>query len=88
MTRLSAYTAAMSVCDPSLEGHASRVGAPRRGVARRLGWTEERLEKLRLGAALHDVGKVNVRADVLAKPGKLDEVELAEVARIRSRAPG
>ena len=37
------------------------------------------LEELRLGAALHDVGKVNVRADVLAKPGQLDEVELAEV---------
>ena len=26
VTRLSIFTAAMSVCDPSLEGHASRVG--------------------------------------------------------------
>ena len=48
-------------------------------VARRLGWRRSRLEELRLGAALHDVGKVNVRADVLGKPGQLDEVELAEV---------
>ena len=34
---------------------------------------------LRLGAALHDVGKVNVRPDVLTKPGRLDDSELAEV---------
>ena len=69
----------MNVCDPSLEGHASRVGAHAEAVARRLGWTEEQLAELRLGAALHDVGKVNVRPGVLSKPGRLDDAELAEV---------
>jgi HD-GYP domain-containing protein (c-di-GMP phosphodiesterase class II) len=79
VTRLSIFTAAMTVCDPALEGHASRVGAHADVVARRLGWTDAALEELRLGAALHDVGKVNVRIDVLSKPGRLDEDELAEV---------
>ena len=79
MTRLSLYTAAMSVCDPSLEGHASRVGSHAEAVARRLGWSEEKLEELHLGAMLHDIGKVNVRPEVLGKPGRLDEAELAEV---------
>ena len=79
MTRLSIFTAAMGVCDPSLEGHASRVGVHAEVVARRLGWTDTALEELRLGAALHDVGKVNVRPDVLSKPGQLDPDELAEV---------
>ncbi len=79
MTRLSIFTAAMGVCDPSLEGHASRVGVHAEVVARRLGWTDTALEELRLGAALHDVGKVNVRPDVLSKPGLLDDDELAEV---------
>lgn len=79
VSRLSIFTAAMSVCDPSLEGHASRVGAHAEAVARRLGWTGEALDDLRLGAALHDVGKVNVRPGVLSKPGRLDEHELAEV---------
>jgi HD-GYP domain-containing protein (c-di-GMP phosphodiesterase class II) len=69
----------MRVCDPSLEGHASRVGANAEAVARRLGWADVKLEELRLGAALHDVGKVTVRPEVLAKPGSLDERELAEV---------
>jgi HD-GYP domain-containing protein (c-di-GMP phosphodiesterase class II) len=79
VTRLSIFTAAMTVCDPSLEGHASRVGVHAEALARRLGWTDTALEELRLGAALHDVGKVNVRPDVLNKPGRLDDDELAEV---------
>jgi HD-GYP domain-containing protein (c-di-GMP phosphodiesterase class II) len=48
-------------------------------VARRLGWADTALDDLRLGAALHDIGKVNVRPDLLYKPGSLDEAELAEV---------
>ena len=69
----------MDVCDPALASHAARVGANAEAVARRLGWDDERLEELRLGAALHDVGKVNVRPEVLGKTGLLDEGELAEI---------
>jgi HD-GYP domain-containing protein (c-di-GMP phosphodiesterase class II) len=69
----------MDVCDPALASHAARVGANAEAVARRLGWGDERIEGLRLGAALHDVGKVNVRPEVLGKTGLLDERELAEI---------
>jgi HD-GYP domain-containing protein (c-di-GMP phosphodiesterase class II) len=79
VSRFSVFTAAMSVYDPSLEGHAARVGAHAEAIARRLGWDEGALVDLRLGAALHDVGKVNVRPGILGKPGRLDETELAEV---------
>ena len=77
--RLAVFTAAMGACDPSLHGHASRVGAHAEAVALRLGWSAERIAELRLGASLHDVGKVNVRPEVLSKPGRLDDAELAEV---------
>jgi putative two-component system response regulator len=69
----------MGVCDPNLAGHAARVGAHAEAIARRLGWTEDVLAGLRVGAAFHDVGKVNLRPGVLAKPGRLDEAELAEI---------
>jgi two-component system cell cycle response regulator len=69
----------MEYCDPALGEHAARVAANAEAVATRLGWDPERLEALRLGAALHDVGKVSVRPEVLAKPGRLDEDELAEI---------
>jgi HD-GYP domain-containing protein (c-di-GMP phosphodiesterase class II) len=69
----------MDVCDPDLGAHAARVGANAEAVARRLSWDADRIEALRLGAALHDVGKVNVRAEVLSKPGRLDADELAQI---------
>lgn len=69
----------MSVCDPALGGHASRVGAHAELIARRLGWDDERIDDLRLGAALHDVGKVSIRPEVLQKPGALDDAEIAHV---------
>jgi HD-GYP domain-containing protein (c-di-GMP phosphodiesterase class II) len=79
VVRLAAYATAMEVCDPALGAHAARVAVNAEVVAVRLGWDEERLESLRLGAALHDVGKVNVRPEVLTKAGRLDERELAEI---------
>jgi HD-GYP domain-containing protein (c-di-GMP phosphodiesterase class II) len=79
VSQFAAFAAAMGVCDPNLENHAARVGAHAEAIALRLGWTEAVLAELRLGAALHDVGKVNIRPGVLAKPGRLDEAELAEI---------
>jgi HD-GYP domain-containing protein (c-di-GMP phosphodiesterase class II) len=79
VVRLATYATAMEVCDPALGAHAVRVSANAEAVAVRLGWGERRLDALRLGAALHDVGKVNVRRDVLAKPGRLDDGELEEI---------
>jgi HD-GYP domain-containing protein (c-di-GMP phosphodiesterase class II) len=79
VVRIAAYATAMEVCDPALGAHAARVAANAEAVALRLGWNEERLEALRLGAALHDVGKVSVRQEVLTKPGSLDDDELAEI---------
>jgi HD-GYP domain-containing protein (c-di-GMP phosphodiesterase class II) len=79
MVRLAAYATAMEVCDPALGAHASRVSANAEAIAVRLGWGERRLDALRLGAALHDLGKVNVRRELLAKPGRLDDGELEEI---------
>ena len=79
MRPLAPFVAAMRACDPSLEGHAARVGAHAEAIARHLEWPEDRLGALRLGAALHDVGKVKVSPEVLQKPGRLDPAEVAEI---------
>lgn len=95
---VAAFTVAMGVCDPLLEGHATRAGAHAEAIARRLGWDDAALAGLRIGASLHDVGKVNVRHAVLTKPSRLDDAELAEIrahpvegawliAGVRSLAP-
>jgi HD-GYP domain-containing protein (c-di-GMP phosphodiesterase class II) len=79
MSRLETYEAAMAVCDPDLRDHAARVSAHAAAVARRLGWEDEQIEVLRLGAALHDVGKINVRPGLLDKPGRLEPGELEAI---------
>jgi HD-GYP domain-containing protein (c-di-GMP phosphodiesterase class II) len=79
VTQLPTFVAFMRVCDPTLGDHAERVSGHAEAVARRLGWPPERIEELRVGAVLHDLGKVNVPARVLAKPARLDPEELAHV---------
>ncbi|HVM18098.1 MAG TPA: HD-GYP domain-containing protein [Gaiellaceae bacterium] len=75
---LALLTRAIDSRDPYTRGHSLRVTALAEGVARRLGWAEERLVALRLGGALHDVGKLSLAPGVLEKPGPLtpEEVEL------------
>jgi HD-GYP domain-containing protein (c-di-GMP phosphodiesterase class II) len=79
VTPLATFAAVMRLCDPDLGEHAERVARHAEAVARRLGWSDERIRELQLGAALHDVGKVNVPATVLTKPAALDADELAHV---------
>jgi HD-GYP domain-containing protein (c-di-GMP phosphodiesterase class II) len=79
MNQLETYEAAMAVCDPSLTGHVERVSRHAEAVVRRLGWTDDEVETLRLGAALHDVGKINIRPGLLDKPGRLEAGELETI---------
>jgi HD-GYP domain-containing protein (c-di-GMP phosphodiesterase class II) len=50
-------------------------------VARELGWTHDRVERVRLAGVLHDVGKLGVPDAILFKPGPLDDDEWSEMRR-------
>jgi putative nucleotidyltransferase with HDIG domain len=75
------FSRAVESRDPYSSGHAARVMVIAEVVAAQLGLDEEQTEAVRMGAALHDIGKVAVSQGVLAKPGPLSEDELAEVRR-------
>ncbi len=81
MSTLLALSQAIEARDPLSSGHAHRVGVMAEVVAARLGWDEEDIEVLRLGAALHDIGKLAVPERILRKPGPLDDDELADMRR-------
>ena len=77
MPLLDTLTRALDAQDPDATGHASRVSALAEIVARRLGWRE--LDSLRLGGALHDLGKLAVPQRVLMKRTALTPAELARI---------
>lgn len=76
---LAALTQAIEARDPYTRGHAARVTALGYAVAHRLGWSEEQLVALRIGGALHDVGKLSVPLDILRKAGPLTRSERVEI---------
>ena len=76
---LATFSAALDARDPYLRGHSARVTSIAESLARRLGWRAERIDALRLGGSLHDVGKIAVNESVLCKPGPLTDEELAEI---------
>jgi HD-GYP domain-containing protein (c-di-GMP phosphodiesterase class II) len=78
---LATFSAALEARDPYLRGHSARVTSFAEGLARLLGWRGERLDLLRLGGSLHDVGKIAVDSTVLRKPGPLTEKELTQIRR-------
>lgn len=63
--------------DPYTAGHQQRVAAISILIAQELQWDKERVEGLRLGALIHDIGKIAVPIEILSKPGKLMEPEFA-----------
>lgn len=79
MSTLLAFSRAVEARDPWSSGHAARVAALAEVVAARLGLDEDEVESLRVGAALHDIGKLAVSQDVLGKRGPLTEEEAEEV---------
>ena len=54
-------------------------------IARELGWNEARLESLRIAAVLHDLGKIVMPAEILAKPGRLSDRNAAHPPARRRR---
>jgi putative nucleotidyltransferase with HDIG domain len=57
--------------DPYTAGHQQRVSEIAVLIARELGWDEKRIEGVKLGALVHDIGKLAVPIEILSKPGKL-----------------
>ena len=62
-------------------GHCERVARCAVAVAEALGMDEDAQTTVRVGAYLHDVGKVRVPHEVLSKPGKLTPEELEVVQK-------
>jgi putative two-component system response regulator len=70
---------ALEAKDAYTSGHSSRVSRYAMKTAVQLGYTGERLEHVRLGGELHDIGKIGTREDILNKPGPLSPEEFQHI---------
>ena len=82
---IAALVRTVEVRDPYTGGHQRRVGELAAAMALRMELGEERAEGLRVAGLLHDVGMVNIPAEILAKPGRLTTIEL-ELVKGHARA--
>ena len=76
---VAALASALAQRDPLVAAHSARVTLLAGRLASWLGWDEVRLARLRIGAPLHDIGKVMLSQAILSKPGPLAPNELAEI---------
>jgi putative nucleotidyltransferase with HDIG domain len=67
--------AAIDEKDPYTRGHSGRVAKYSMLIGQELGLSTAELDKLRIAALLHDVGKIGVEDRVLKKPGSLTPEE-------------
>ncbi|MTD33574.1 hypothetical protein GKE73_12560 [Paludibacterium sp. dN 18-1] len=45
-------------------------------IGQEMGWTEERCKMLAMVGLVHDIGKIAVPAEILAKPTRLNTTEM------------
>ncbi len=74
---IRALAAALDARDPYTAGHSERVSVLSVAIARSLDLSDDEVEVLRLGALLHDIGKIGVPDEILRKPTGLTEAEFA-----------
>jgi putative nucleotidyltransferase with HDIG domain len=78
---IRALAAALDARDPYTAGHSERVSALSVLIARQLRLSEAEVDIIRLGALLHDIGKIGVADHILRKPGPLSADEFEQIRR-------
>src|SRR5215470_7738396 len=67
--------AAIDGKDPYTRGHSERVSRFSMAIAQRLDLPDDEIEKIRISALLHDVGKIAIDDNILKKPSALTDEE-------------
>lgn len=75
MEMVTSLAGAIDAKDPYTKGHSTSVSRYAEALARAVNLPEHEVERIKIGALLHDVGKIGIPESVLKKPGKLDDEE-------------
>ena len=72
-----AITTTIEKRDPYTSGHQQRVADLSRNIAREVGLSDDEIEGIYIAAAIHDLGKISLPAEILSKPVKLSDIEVS-----------
>lgn len=75
MELANSLAGAIDAKDPYTKGHSTSVSRYSEALARAINLPEDEVQKIKLGALLHDVGKIGIPENVLKKPDKLSDEE-------------
>ena len=76
---IQAMARAVELRDPYTAGHQHRVANIAVVIAIEMDIPKDKIEGLRMGGMIHDLGKISVPAEILSKPGGLTDIEFALV---------
>ena len=74
---IEAMSKTMEWRDPYTAGHQKKVALLSQAIARKLGWSDKQIKGLYLAALVHDMGKIATPSEILTKPSKLSDAEMA-----------
>lgn len=63
--------------DPYTSGHQQRVADLAKAIAEELALPESQIESIYMAAAIHDIGKISLPAEILVKPIQLSDIEIS-----------
>jgi len=76
---IASLVRAMEAKDEYTSGHSTRVAEMACQLGDFIGLDKKQIEQLHWTGLLHDIGKIGIRDEVLRKPGKLTQKELAHI---------
>ncbi len=79
MNTVQVATIISEMRDPYTAGHERRVAALSAAIGTQMLLSDVQVEGLRVAGYLHDIGKISIPTEILAKPGRLSPLELAMV---------
>lgn len=72
---IQAFAVMLEIRDPYTAGHQRRTANLAVAIAQEMQLDEQRIEGIRFGAMLHDIGNIQVPAEILIRPGRLSNAE-------------
>jgi putative nucleotidyltransferase with HDIG domain/PAS domain S-box-containing protein len=75
MKTVEAIASIVEMRDPYTSGHQRRVAELAGAIAQKMGMTTEEKLAIHLAGIVHDLGKIKIPAEILSKPGRLNDIE-------------